>query len=270
MSKFNILVNKGIIGEEWLDALNFEYYLFLSEEFVPSPEQRTYIEECYNNTITDKVKFEHCQLQSKRAIEKEGYALHRKGPKYGFGDSFFAISELKEIMAEPLQRTREFETILMIENDSGFDYNSMPARSGKTWGRIKIDIEYTIYKRAKSIHKKFYGKRIWDYYEIPEKNDDGTKIDIINYIPLEKDYRFYREEPEAYMAIQPGPYPHGTVRYTPEIGELLERIIEGSCKIGKMLNYLFDNIDKLDNKLGFNRLLQLADKTKGEKDGNKK
>jgi hypothetical protein len=49
MSKFNILVNKGIIGEEWLDALECEYYLFLSERLLPSPEQRTYIEECYNN-----------------------------------------------------------------------------------------------------------------------------------------------------------------------------------------------------------------------------
>jgi hypothetical protein len=267
MSKFNILVKKGIIGEEWLDALKCEYYLFLSERISPSPEQITYIKECYNNIITDEVKFEHCQLQNKKTIEKEGYALHRKGPKYSvYGDSFFAINKLQEIMAEPLQRTREFDTVLMVENDNGFDYNHTPARSGKTWGRIKIDINYSIYKRAESIHEKRPGKMVWDYYEIPEEED----IDIINYIPLEKDYKFCREEPKTYMAIHPPLLPHGVFRYTPETGELLERIIKGSSKIGELLGYLFDNINKLDNKLGFNGLLQLADKTKEEKDGNKK
>jgi hypothetical protein len=255
MSKYNILVDGGPGGEVWLDALNFEYYFFLSDKICPTPEQRTHIEENYNNMIED-VAFGYCKLANRKGVEKEGYALHRKGPKHDrYTDLFFKIGKLREIANEPLQRIRNFETIVEIENNNGFDYSVTPARCGKTWGQINIDIKYKIYKRAKSIHKKQYLKCVWDYYNIPEKN----YLDIMNYIPLENDFVFYREGQDNTKTVVP---------YTPQTGKLLERIIQGTAKIGDLLSMLFNSLEKLDPKLSFNGMLQLVDKTdEGEPDG---
>jgi hypothetical protein len=258
MSKFNIQIDTGPYGEQWLDALYFNYYLFLSKKLVPSPEERTYLEESYKNIVSEGVTFGYYKLtNSRNKTEIEGYGLRKKGP-YISGD-FFCLNELKELIAEPKQRTREFETIVSIETEFGRDYNLTPARNGHTWGIASINFEYTILKRAISIHEKWHNKKYYDYYDIPDDED------IMNYIPLEKDFKYtkeyYKNEKSGENFIIP---------YTHETGELLDCIIQGSCKIGELLFKLLKNIENINSKLTFQNMLLLSDKPESLNDRRKK
>lgn len=246
MSKFNILIETRPHGEYWLEANTFNYYFFLAGKLLPSPEQVSYIKETYNNKIED-VSFGYykiCTLH--RKTEKEGYALKREGPYYENND-FFKLNKYKEILEEPIQRIRDFETVIIIDFDYGQTHGNMNCawHDDNNGGFIRINLDYCYKRRAiaNSKNREFesYQKshlnsnKIFDYYDIPPYED------LLSYLPVEDNFAYREADIKNTIDKVIVPYTHHKV-------EILEKIMNGSEKMGELIRELLFHIEEYENK----------------------
>jgi hypothetical protein len=176
-------------------------------------------------------------------IEKQGFALKRKGPARDH--DFFNIKKYKEILDEPVQRIREFETVIIFEFDYGAGAsNGNAAWHGELGGFIKINLEYEYKRRSEAIKKRQYSigynekqylnsEKIFDYYDIPRDEDPLT------YMPTETDLDFTEEDKKnSFSKI--------IVPYSPRKLEILEMVTQGSKKMGDLVRELLFNIEKYE------------------------
>ena len=246
MSKYNILIESSHFGEEWLEADTFTYILFLSGKLAPSPEQVSYIKEQYDNDIGHGVTFGKYTLKTVYGkIEKEGYALYKKGPYSKY--DFFHLTKYMIILDEPVQRTRVFETVIIIK----FDYGRSAGNMNCAWhddaggGFIRINLDYNYKRRAiakknrhvdRTYQKEFLkSNNLYDYYDIPHDEDPLT------YMPIESNFDFCDlDRKDTIDKI--------IVPYTPRKIEILEKLMGGSKKIGELIRELLFHIEDYETK----------------------
>jgi hypothetical protein len=193
MSKFNILIEKSDRGEEWLDALTFTFYLFLSPE--PSPETVAFLSESCQNQIAPSVTFCRKKLYNfQQAVEKEGYALSRPGPKEGSPEYFYAIDDYDRKTCTMSQGIRRFETVILVErSDPAFYVSPFRVKNTSYTRKTQYRFAYLLCKRSLSIrtapvnHEK---NRVYDYYCIPQGNENA----INTYVPTQTEFLFTRDD----------------------------------------------------------------------------
>lgn len=196
MSKYNI----DITPDLWYVVEENKTYYFVENDKSPvkkiTDEQRAYIKEVYDDKIGG-AEFLYKEIVSNRHImEKKGLALRLSG--FSKSSSYFPITSLKNILNEPIQRARNFETVIYIKDNrhSGQVYGYFNTDSGF----IRFDFGFRILRRAvnekatrqynRSCRTDNKLKDIYyDYYKIPfcfGPDDENC----VNYMPLEKDLEF--------------------------------------------------------------------------------
>ena len=219
MSKYIIEIDKNNNGITYLEALTFTYYFFFSESYIKelgiTNQALTHIKENYNFQITEHTMLcENKVLNSGRKTEIKGLCLYKKGNHYYRG-WYEDINQLKELIAEPRQLTKEYETVIAIEikrYSSGYGCGGWNHNSS---GFMHISFDYNILKRC-SVKKN--NQSYYEYYNIPE-----TVRDYKGYIPTLKD------ETNHYAIY------HTILKYTEKRHEVLKYI----CECGKNLRNLF-------------------------------
>lgn len=189
MSKYNIDIkpNLGYVVKENKTYYFPEFGIYVKGKI--TEEQIAHIKEIYNGYI-DNAEFIRKEIRANKKIEKSGLSLCLDGFHDNIQD--FPEASLMNILQEPLQRIREFETVIDIEdgNRQGNAYGYFNSNRGI----IFYDFIFTIFRR--SVNEKLtkaYKKTCYDYYNIPycfDPNDD----DVVNYLSLEKDLEFSRTE----------------------------------------------------------------------------
>jgi hypothetical protein len=124
MSKYNIDITPNL----WYVVEENKTYYFVEHEKSSikkiTDEQRAYIKEVYDDKI-EGVEFLYKEIISNRLImEKRGLALCLNG--FRKSSSCFPTIALKNILDEPVQRVRNFETVIYIEDSrrNGEAYSS--------------------------------------------------------------------------------------------------------------------------------------------------
>lgn len=223
MSKYMILIEAVRGYEQWLDAMAYMFYLFLPAADIPNDKTRTHIEENHNNRIGN-CEFGYYKLYGAigSRIIKEGWALRKPGPLRKY--DMWPRGKFREICAEPVQRVREFETVIAIKST----YGNPPSCCAGGWnyddsGFLKISVAYTILRRS-GILRQNNGrdKTEYDYYKI----SDGE--DFLRYIPTNKD------KTDVYE------YEEQIIPYTPAKHEVLRQICEAGKHLGTNLTNLFE------------------------------
>jgi hypothetical protein len=221
-------------------------YYFVEHEKSPikeiTEEQRTYIKEMYDNNI-DGAKFLYKEIISNRLImERKGLALCLDG--FLKSSSYFPVIGLKNILDEPVQRIREFETIIFIKDDNRLG-NAYGNFSGN-YGNIFFDFNFCIMRRSiNDKATKQYNRSCrtdkkliniyYDYYNIPFVFDPDDK-NCVNYMPIEKDLKFTKSI-EYGMIIIP---------YTREKYIRLKKIADGFQNLGHaFIDFLHSDMQKL-------------------------
>jgi hypothetical protein len=185
MSKYNIDITPNLW---YVVKENKTYYFFEFGKYVKGKitgEQIAHIKEIYNGYINN-AEFIHKEIKTNKKIEKSGLSLCLEGFHNNIQD--FPETSLMDILQEPLQRIREFETVIYIkdENRAGNAYGYF----GSDRGIIYYNFTFTIFRRAANEKlTKSYKETCYDYYGIPydfDPDDDN----VINYLPLEKDLKF--------------------------------------------------------------------------------
>jgi hypothetical protein len=219
MSKYNIEISEHL----WYLVKENKTYYFLEGDCHHrfskiTDEQVLYIKEMYDNTIGNSI-FLHKRIISPRYfIEKEGFALCVDG--FTSDISNFSITKLSVILQEPIQRKRDFETVIFIKDNNrrNHSYGAFNA----DYGRIFYDIEIMVMRRALNEKlTKSYKKNHYDYYDIPITFDPDNP-NCINYMPTEKDIR--SQETDNYETI--------VIPFTKERYLKLQKIAEGFNKLG--------------------------------------
>jgi hypothetical protein len=190
-------------------------------------EQIVHIKELYDGHI-DNAEFLFKEIISNRKIiEKNGLALCLEGFHNNTFD--FPKTKLMDILQEPLQRIREFETVIYIENKNrqGNPYGYFDSDKGT----IYYNFCFSIFRR--SVNKKLtkaYKKTCYDYYSIPydfDPEDDYT----INYLPMDKDLKFSKTNELDSIIIQ----------YTKEKHLRLKQIADSFDKLGHAFQEFLDS-----------------------------
>lgn len=244
MSKYMIPMESYRAGEQWLDAMDYTFYLFLSAAVLPGDESRTYIEETYDNKI-ENCEFGYFRLNGMvgRKVIKEGWALRKKGPIGRY--MTWPTGKLEEICQEPVQRIREFETVIVIEAK----YGHPPGNCNAGWsyesrGFLLIDMGFSVQRRSEPIKDPGYSsmtrERKYEYYEIPSGES------LTHYTPTNKD-------------LIGGHYSGQIIiPYTPEKHEVLNYICKAGNRLGDNLRDLFEK-KALEMPAGMNLLEKKAD-----------
>lgn len=179
MAKYIIEMEKSPRGIQYLDALDFRFYFFLAEEFIPNDEAKTHIDENYNNKITDYIRFGYERLATKRGVIIEGWALSRKGPLHtNYMSQNWDFDKLRELSEEINQSIREYETVIILNMKTG----QHPSNCNAGWnyessGYFSVDLNYDIKRRSEKIKKSGYrDDQKYDYFKIPKDEDVETYI----------------------------------------------------------------------------------------------
>jgi hypothetical protein len=264
MSKFNIDITPNL----WYLVNENKTYYFFEHDKSPirkiTDEQREYIKEMYDNNI-DGSKFLYKEIiSSRRHIEKQGLALCLDG--FCKSSSFFPVMKLNDILQEPVQRIRNFETVICINDGRGQGNDYSYFNNG--CGYILFDFDFCIMRRAindkatrqYNEHNRTYrtDKKIrdiyYDYYKIPLIFDPDDE-NCVNYIPLEKDLNFTKSK-ELNMII---------ISYTKEKYIRLKEITEQFDKLGIALReFMVSDMKKLLPYFQDKRAIGVDKKKKGE------
>jgi hypothetical protein len=237
MSKYNIDITPYL----WYVVEENKTYYFVEHEKI-TDEQRAYIKETYDDKI-EGAEFLYKEIISSRQImEKKGLALCLSG--FRKSSSYFPVTALKSILQEPVQRVRDFETVIYIKDDDrqGHAYGYF----SNDRGHIFYDFKFRIMRRA--INDKTtrqYNKQsntvrktkdiYYDYYNIPIYFDPDDE-NCVNYMPLEKDLAFTTYNEFGMTVIQ----------YTKEKYIQLIRIADGFQDLGHaFIEFLQSDMKKL-------------------------
>jgi hypothetical protein len=167
---------------------NKTYYFFDGERGIPKKitgEQVAHIEETYGGFI-DNFEFVKKEIISPRhVVEIEGLALCKSG--FIKRTDYFPLRQLREILQEPIQRNREFETVFYIKNKNEHGYEYGWFNSGN--GELNFNLEINLYRRAINNKKSDHKRKKYDYYRIPMPFDPDDER-VINYMPLDSDFEF--------------------------------------------------------------------------------
>jgi len=236
VSKYIIPIeNLGNRYSVWLSALDFQYYLFFDElTEVPLDEIRTYVSEMYNNKI-GKCTFGYYKLYGSRGYStiKQGWALRQTGPLHdNYMKGNWPITKFKEMCAEPVQRIRTFETVIVLKTD----YGHSPSNCNPGWnygdgGFMRLSVDYHVYRRTEALKEKRYSYQHednWEYYNIP----DGK--DFLTYMPLNEDLSSVSQ-------------PSYVFPYTEQKHVVLKDICSTGKRLGEALQDLFE-VKKLEGK----------------------
>lgn len=221
-------MDKCYRGHQWLDALNYKFYFFLDEKFVPDEETKTYIKEKYKNNISG-YNFGYFRLFSnaRHKVVVEGWGFCADGVN---GVGSWPTKQLELITKEPQQRTREFETVIKIRTENGIGpMCCLAGRHTDTDGFFKLNVTYVLLRRALKIdppYNKLNEDEGYDYYNIPRGKD------ILSYMPNESDNTSFC-------------YGDNYILYDEDKLKILEYICDAGRILGDNLNSLFANKGKL-------------------------
>lgn len=225
MSKYMIMMDSYRSGEQWIDVMAYTFYLFLAPDCIPEDESRTYIEEMYSNVVGD-CEFGYFRLHGLVGgrVIKEGWALRKKGPVNRYNQ--WSIKRLQEMCEEPVQRIREFETVIVISTKYGHppsSYQAGHAYGGR--GYLKISMNFSIQRRSEPIKNPGYSsmtrEKRYEYYAIP--SDES----LTHYTPTNKDLLGENFSSDV------------IIPYTPERHEVLKYVCEAGRRLGDNLEDLF-------------------------------
>jgi hypothetical protein len=242
MSKYNIDITPNL----WYVVEENKTYYFIEHDKSSikkiTDEQRAYIQEMYDNKIGD-AEFLYKEIISGRLVmEKNGFALCLSG--FRKSSSYYPIISLKNILDEPVQRVRDFETVIYIKDnryqrgvygnfndDSGFIYFDFNFQIMRRAINNKATEQYNRSCRTDGKLKSIY----YDYYEIPDRFDPDDK-NCVNYMPLENNFKFTESsEFDAFV-----------ISYTKEKYLLLIKITDGFDKLGRaFFDFLHSDMKKL-------------------------
>jgi hypothetical protein len=242
MSKYNIDITPNL----WYMVEEDKTYYFVEHEKSPikkiTDEQRAYIKETYDDKI-EGVEFLYKEIISSRLImEKKGLTLCLTG--FRRSSSYFPVTALKNILNEPVQRVRNFETVIYIKDNrhNGEVYGNF----NDDYGFMFFDFNFRIMRRAINDKATIQYNRLcntdkklkniyYDYYRIPIRFDPDDE-NCVNYMPLERDFDFTKFN-EYGMIVIP---------YTREKYIQLVKITNGFEKLGRALfDFLQSDMKKL-------------------------
>lgn len=248
MPKYIIKVQDLKEGTMYLVAMDYDFYLFLNDEHLPSDEAKTHIEETYSGKIDNSSTFGYYRIMNNKKVYIEGWGLKRHGKPYHWDSyyTYFPMKEFKEKCNEIIQSVREFETIIEV----GLDYtDTSRLQAGwayETNGYFSINMNFKLFRKSPVLNPQGYRDApTHDYFSIPEGEDVETYIPIVSDKSGLHVATTYREIP-----------------YSKERLNTLKMICATGDKLGKELKDLFENKSlelEQNNQMSF--LIENVDKT---------